>query len=97
MKRILSYLTAITLAFTLIGGLYAYDQRKANASDVVLVQEQIRLLHKEFSASQKIMRARDIDNRIWTLENRYEGKTIPLSVKEEIHRLKMELRVLRME
>lgn len=95
MNRIVTYLTITTLVFTILGGVYAYDQKKANAADVIVLREQIKLLHKQFNESQKIMRARDIDNRIWTLENRYEGKEMPISVKEEIHRLEMELKELR--
>ena len=107
--KIVTGLTIVSLLLGIMGGFWKYDQTKANAADVEVVKEEIKLMQqkyeleiqlmkKEFDTRDNIIRERDLENRIWTLKNRYEGKPtyeIPLSVKEEIHRLEMELNSLR--
>lgn len=108
-KKILTGLTIVSLFIGILGGLWQYDLSKADASEVLVVKEEIRLMQKkyetemylmkeEFDNRDDTMRMRDLDNRIWTLRNRYEGiplYEVPISVKEEIHRLEMELSELK--
>lgn len=85
------------MLFAVIGGLYSYDQRKANAADVLVMRQEIQLLYKQFQDDQDKRRARDIESRLWTLEQRYENQEMPVSVKEEVFRLNQELKDLRTE
>ena len=95
MKRLITILTTITLAVGLITCLWSYDKSKANASDLLVIRAQIANLQTAFTEDQKRRRANDIEQRIWTLEDRFEGRQLTQSVKEELRRLKKELKELR--
>lgn len=95
MKKAITFFTLGTLIIAVIGGLHAYDQSLAKATDILVVREQIQAIHVQLKQDQNLRRARDIDQRIWTLEQRYEGRVMPISVKEEMHRLSVELLELR--
>ena len=95
MKRLITILTVITLAVGLITCLWSYDQSKANASDLLVIRAQIANIQKSFEAAEKRRRAENVEERIWLLEQRFVGKEIPLSTREEIRRLEKELKELR--
>ena len=95
MKRAITILTTITLAVGLITCLIGYDRSKADAADLLVIRAQIENIQKAFKDDQQRRRAKSVEERIWLLEQRFVGKEIPLSTREEIQRLKKELRVLR--
>ena len=95
MKRAITILTIITLAVGLITCLWSYDQSKANASDLLVIRAQIANIQQAFKDDQQRRRAQDIEKRIWQLEDRFEGKAFTQSAKEEVRRLKQELKELR--
>ena len=95
MKRAIMILTLITLVTGTLGCLWSYDKSKANASDLLVIRAQIANIQLSFEAAEKRRRANDIEQRIWTLSDRFENKPIPQSVKEELRRLEKELKELR--
>ena len=95
MNKILTYLSVAVIVCGAITWVITHDQSLARATDVMVIRAQIKAIHSQLDLDQKLRRARDIDQRIWDLEQRYENKTMPLSTKEEIHRLQIELSELR--
>ena len=95
MKKLITILTIITMTAGMLAGIYAHDQSLARATDILVIREQISAIHTKLEQDQNLRRARDIESRLWTLENRYEDKIMPISVKEEVQRLGVELRELR--
>ena len=95
MKRAITILTAVSLVIGILAGMYAYDQGLAKAGDVQVIRTEIKLLHARFTQDQKIRRSQDIQQRLWQLEDRYEGKPMPQSVREEHRSLQVELDTLR--
>jgi len=95
MNKILTYLSVAVIICGAITWGIAHDQSLARATDILVIRAQIQAIHSQLDLDQKLRRARDIDQRIWDLEQRYENKTMPLAVKEEMHRLRVELSELR--
>lgn len=95
MKKIITYLTAATLTAGLLSGLYAWTNTLATAGEMQVVRTQIKLLHQKFEADQRIRREQAIQERLWTLSDRYENKPMPQSTKEEKRSLEAELARLR--
>ena len=95
MKRAITILTTITLAVGLLTCLWSYDKSKANASDLLVIRAQIANIQKSFESAEKRRRANDIEQRLWALGDRFDGRVIPQSTKEEIRRLEKELKDLR--
>jgi len=97
MKKLITILTCITLSIAILTGVYSHDQSLARATDVLVIREQIKLIHKRFESEQRVRRAQVVQERLWTLSDRYEGKVMPVSVREEARLLKAELARLRGE
>ena len=95
MKRAIMILTLITLVTGTLGCLWSYDQSKADAADLLVIRAQIANIQQAFKDDQQRRRAQDIEKRIWQLEDRFEGKAFTQSAKEEVRRLKQELKELR--
>ena len=95
MKKTITILTMITLITGVLGCLWSYDKSKADAADLMVIRAQIQHLQVAFTEAEKRRRANDIEQRIWTLEDRFEGRQLTQSVKEELRRLKKELKELR--
>ena len=95
MKRAITILTIITLAVGLITCLVGYDRQLAKAADLLVIRAQIANIQKSFESAEKRRRANDIEQRLWALGDRFEGRVIPQSTKEEIRRLEKELKELR--
>ena len=89
-KKISIYAGAVLAICSVIGVLFAVDNYVAKAEDVR--QLSLRL-------EQKIQQdaARDLQNRIWMLEDRYNGKPCPPHVLAEIRRLKEDLQSVNKE
>lgn len=88
-KISIPHLIAISVSFvltllTITGTLFTIDDRWAKAADVKLVE--LRLDQKIYSD-----RLHNIQQRMWSLEDRYgEEKYMPPAIKEEYRRLKQE-------
>ena len=92
MKKIASVLGIIVALFTIIGGLYAYDQIKADKKDLLAV---------ELRLDQKIMRddRYSIQKDIWSIEKQYgtdPGK-YPIKIRDYYNKLKFDLKELEKE
>jgi len=96
-NKIPAVLAAAAILASGIIWVYNHDQSLARASSVLVLRAQIQAVQTLLKEDQDLRRARDLDERIWILEQRYEGKVMPISVKEEIYRLKVELKELRKE
>lgn len=87
MKRIVQILTIITLAFAVIGGLYAYDKTLAKV---------VQLAGVEFRLDQKILsdRQAQLQNQIWKIEDRYGTNVATMSqeVRYKYRRLLFDLK-----
>ena len=91
-------LGAGTLISVCVIGAYIFnhDQSLARASDVLKVREEIKMIHQRYQDDRQARRAESVQERIWVLDERYSGKQMPLSVKEEYRSLQAELRKLRL-
>ncbi len=94
-KRIITVLTVVGLLGGMMGGFYTWNQGLARASDVLVLRAELQAIQRLFKEDQNLRRARDIESRLWVLEQRYEKIKMPISVKEEVHRLQVELKELR--
>lgn len=76
---------------TLMGTAFSVDGRYAKTDDIQQVQEKVKKV--EIRLDNKILkdRANLIQERIWKYEDRYEGKTMPKSIKEVVRDLETEL------
>lgn len=87
MKKVITYLSALVLLGSVIGAWVFADDRWAKAQ---------QLFALECRLDQKIDqdKANWIQQRIWTLEDRYSQGNMPVSVKEEYRQLKKQLNKL---
>lgn len=87
MKKAIQILTAVTLVFAMLGGLYAYDQRKVD-----------KAIYTEFAASVNVQfleqHRRYIQARIWELQARHPDTYHQI---REYQRLVEELRQIDMK
>ena len=97
MKRAISILTAITLAIGLLTCLYKYDQRKADASELILLAKNVKTFQEQVYFRYDVERLREIDKQLFTIEQRYRGIPMPITVSEQKHRLQVEMRELKMK
>lgn len=98
MKRwnlIVAILTCVTMAGVIIGWAWNHDQSLARASSVTILRTELKLLQKTYEEDRKLQRARDLDERIWVLKMKYEGKQMPQDVREYLYRMEAELAELR--
>ena len=91
-KTTLGFLIAIS---TLLGTAFTVDSRYAKEEQVKKVEQKVQKVEKRLDAKILKDRANAVQERIWKLEDRYNGKKIPAAVKEELRKNKAELTQIR--
>jgi hypothetical protein len=84
-KKLQVVLGVILSISTLVGGLYAFDQRYAKAPAVAALSKrlEVKILQDQYFS---------VRERIWKLEDRYPNRlTCPPEIKREIFNLKQDL------
>ena len=76
---------------TLVGTAFTVDNRYAKDQQVKQVEQKVKQVEKRLDKKILKDRANALQERIWKLEDRYNGKKIPTAVKEELRKLKAEL------
>jgi hypothetical protein len=87
-KTLVGFLIALT---TLVGTAFTVDNRYAKDEQVKQVEQQVQKVEKRLDKKILKDRANALQERIWKLEDRYNGKKIPAAVKEELRKNKAEL------
>ena len=87
-KAFVGFLIAIS---TLVGTAFTVDNRYAKNEQVKQVEQQVQKVEKRLDKKILKDRANALQERIWKLEDRYNGKKIPAAVKEELRKNKAEL------
>ena len=87
-KTLVGFLIALT---TLVGTAFTVDNRYAKDDQVKQVEQQVQKVEKRLDKKILKDRANALQERIWKLEDRYNGKKIPAAVKEELRKNKAEL------
>jgi hypothetical protein len=87
-KTLVGFLIALT---TLVGTAFTVDNRYAKDEQVKQVEQQVQKVEKRLDKKILKDRANALQERIWKLEDRYNGKKIPSAVKEELRKNKAEL------
>ena len=107
MIKQISIVISIILGLAAIGGLIVAERSKfARAGDVLKVRTEIQLMQQEYRtrftqmsnesiANQKRAEARDLDKRIWTIEQRYLNTTMDQTTQEMLHDMRMRQSELR--
>jgi hypothetical protein len=97
MLKKIATITGIIVSIGVIAGfIFQHDQSLARASDLLKVRAEITILYKQYEDDKKTSRATTVQERIWTLDERFIEKPMPQSVKEEYRRLVVELNKLRL-
>lgn len=95
-KTIISLLTLIGIIF---GGYFYIDTRYALAENtrqsMQEISESLQKLNEKIDNTNNSIRYKEIQSRIWKIEEKYEGKKMPDIVKEEYKQLKFELEEMR--
>lgn len=83
-KKISLYAGTFLALASIVGILFTLDNYVAKAADVEKLSRRLDL---------KIMMdvGRDLQNRIWMLKDRYEGRSMPLHIKKQIRCLQEDL------
>ncbi len=97
MKRTITCLTAVTLAIGILTCLYKYDQRKANASDLILLAKNVKTFQAQVYHQYDVERLREIDKQLFTISQRYPNGVLPIDAQETKHRLQIEMRELKIK
>ena len=79
-KKCVAIIGGIAVVTSVITGIFVVDSRYFYAAEGKAIKQQIYMM----SISQE---RRDVQNRIWSLEDRYEKREMPQSVKEEYRKL----------
>ena len=87
-KAFVGFLITIS---TLVGTAFTVDNRYAKNEQVKQVEQQVQKVEKRLDKKILKDRANALQERIWKLEDRYNGKKIPAAVKEELRKNKAEL------
>ena len=87
-KTIVGFLIALT---TLVGTAFTVDNRYAKDQQVKKVEQKVEKVEKRLDKKILKDRANALQERIWKLEDRYNGKKIPTTIKEELRKNKAEL------
>ena len=87
-KTIVGFLIALT---TLVGTAFTVDNRYAKDQQVKKVEQKVQKVEKRLDVKILKDRANALQERIWKLEDRYNGKKIPTTIKEELRKNKAEL------
>ena len=95
-KKISMVLGIVVAFFVVIGGLWKYDQIKADAAEVKVVNDQIQLVASRLD--QKIVNdnIRYIQQRIWDIQMYYQkmGQLIPPEVQQQINKMEYDIKML---
>jgi hypothetical protein len=76
-KRIFAVISAIAVIIGLIFGVNIYEAKFATAEDIVKVREDVELLGERLENKILEDRIHALQERIWRLEDRYGGATVP--------------------
>jgi len=87
-KAFVGFIIAIS---TLVGTAFTVDSRYAKDEQVKKVEQKVQKVEKRLDMKILRDRANALQERVWKLEDRYNGKKIPTAVKEELRKLKAEL------
>ena len=79
-KKCIAIIGGIAVVTSVITGIFVVDSRYFYAAEGKAIKQQIYMM----SIGQE---RRDVQNRIWSLEDRYEKKEMPQPVKEEHRKL----------
>jgi len=95
LKKIATIAGVIVSIGAIAGFIFQHDQSLARASDLLKVRAEIAILYEKYADDKKTDRSKVVQERIWTLDERFIEKPMPKSVKEEYRRLVVELNKLR--
>ncbi len=106
LNKILTCLSIAVIVISAITWTWTHEQSQASAASVTVLRAELGNLNKKFEsykkaereqriADQNRDRAIDLDKRIWLIEQRFIDKPMPITTKEELFRLKQELKELR--
>ena len=93
-KTLVGFLIALS---TVVGTAFTVDNRYAKEKQVKKVEQKVQKVEKRLDKKILKDRANALQERIWKLEDRYNGKKIPSAVKEELRRNKEELEEIKEE
>ena len=95
-KKISMVLGIVVAFFVVIGGLWKYDQIKADAAELKVTKDQIQLVAARLD--QKIVNdnIRYIQQRIWDIQMYYQkmGQLIPPEVQQQINKMEYDIKML---
>ena len=91
-KTLVGFLIALS---TVVGTAFTVDNRYAKDQQVKQVEQKVKQVEKRLDKKILKDRANALQERIWKLEDRYNGKKIPAAVKEELRKNKAELTQIR--
>ena len=106
--KLLKYWPLVLGALAFIAWGYNHDISLARASSVVKLRTELNLMYKEFKNEQtrrdiqfevqaKTLRAEKVQEQMWVLEERFEGKRMTKTAREHYRELQIELQKLRNE
>jgi len=107
MIKNISLIIGIVIGLAAIGGLIINDRNSfARAASVKKINEEILLMRQQYTVqftqiqqqgidNQKRAKARDLDDRIWTINQRFFNQPMDQTTKETLRDLNMELQELR--
>ncbi len=104
--KILTCLSIVVVTAGIASKIYTHDKSLARASSVTVLKTELNNINEKFEAYKKAdrqqriddqnrARAIDLDKRIYLIEQRFLTKPMPVTVKEELYRLRQELKGLR--
>ena len=109
MIKTISLIIGIIIGLATIGGLIIADRNNfARAASVKKINEEILLMREQYTVqfaqiqqqgidNHKRATARDLDDRIWTIEQRFFNQPMDQTTKETLRDLRLELEQLRRE
>lgn len=76
---------------TIIGGAIALDRKYDESAEVSAIASDLELTKQRLDVKILQDRISGAQSRIWSLEDRYRGRSMPQATTEEIRRLKTQI------
>jgi uncharacterized protein YlxW (UPF0749 family) len=90
-QKIIVIISVVMGVAGVLGGAIALDRKYDESPELTVLQGEVELVKERLDVKILQDRIDGAQNRIWALQDRFRGQTMPQEVQEEIRRLKRDI------
>lgn len=91
-QKIIVIISVVMGVATVLGGAIALDKKYDESPELTVLQGEVELVKERLDVKILEDRIDRAQNRIWLLQDRYRGQTMPQGIQEEIRSLERDMK-----